>query len=123
MEMDEITITEGQDFTLSLVMLDEEDNPIPLDGFTVESKWRESFAQDSATLATFTYTIADPADGEIILSLVAAQTLNLLNVRNPKVYAVPAGFMDAFIINPTGTRELVYRAAVTYEQSVSAGGA
>ncbi|GHA05522.1 hypothetical protein [Oceanisphaera arctica] len=114
----DITITEGADFTLSLV-LEEDREPMVLTGYTAQAQLRESYDQGAALIREFRADIINPPSGELILSLTSAQTMALFPVAHPQRPRTLAGYYDVFITSPTGTVTYLLGGRVIYFQTIT----
>lgn len=119
MNQDQIVVTEGQDLTLSLTLEDDGGKAMNLTGYSAESQWRSDFEADSPLVLALTVTLPNPSNGEIILSATAAELNDLVEIQGPSRYQTRAGWLDAFITSPSGKRDLIYRAAVIYEHTIT----
>jgi hypothetical protein len=79
-------LEQGADFITDLTLNDVNGNPYNLSGFTVESKAKTSYYSKN-TIINFDASIADPANGIIMLSATAAVTANV-SPRQKLVYDV-----------------------------------
>lgn len=70
-----LLIEQGATFAITINYNDDLGNPNDLSNYTAQSKMRRSYYSTTAT--SLTANIANPANGEIILSMSAANTANL----------------------------------------------
>lgn len=70
-----LLIEQGATFTITINYNDDLGNPNDLTSYTAQSKMRRSFYSSNAT--SLTASITNPANGEIVLSMTAANTANL----------------------------------------------
>jgi len=114
----DITIIEGADFTLSLV-LEEDGAPMDLTGYTAQAQLRESYEQAAPLVIAFRTDIINPAIGELILSLTGAQTTNLFAAVTPQRPRQLAGYYDVFITSPTDAVKYLLGGRVIYHQTIT----
>jgi cytoskeletal protein CcmA (bactofilin family) len=81
-----LTIDKGATFSEYINYLDNNKLPISLEGYTVASQMRRSFY--SANAITFSASLVDAANGNVQISLTAAETVNIKDGRY--VYDVEA---------------------------------
>lgn len=81
-----LVIDKGTTFTEYISYLDNNKNPISLQGYTIAGQMRRSFY--SANAVTFSANIIDAANGNVSISLTAAETANIRDGRY--VYDVEA---------------------------------
>lgn len=70
-----IYIDQGTTFSLSVLVSDQNDDAKDLTEYTISAQMRKSYY--STTSTNFTATASSPTDGEITISLTAAQTTAL----------------------------------------------
>jgi len=70
-----LLIEQGATFAITINYNDDLGNPNDLTSYTAQSKMRRSFY--SANSTALTASITNPANGEIVLSMTAANTANL----------------------------------------------
>lgn len=114
----DLEIIEGADYLLSL-HLTEHGAAMNLTGYQFEAQIRADYRQDAPLIAAFTVTIPDPANGEILLSLVDTQTLDLLPAAKPGQGRAQLGVYDVFMISPDGGRSLLHQGRVRYRQTIT----
>lgn len=81
-----LVIDKGTTFVEYVNYLDNSKNPISLQGYTIAGQMRRSFY--SANAITFSANIVDAANGNVSISLTAAETANIKDGRY--VYDVEA---------------------------------
>lgn len=69
----DITIYQGSSFYLPFQLLDDDGDPVSLNGATIRAKVRND-VDDAASIIDFTGTVVSGDDGEGELTLTAAQT-------------------------------------------------
>lgn len=72
-------VDQGSNATVTIVVTDSTGSARNLTGYTGRGQLKRSYY--STTNTTFTVTINNPAEGEVVLSLTADQTANLKNGR------------------------------------------
>lgn len=70
-----LVIDQGTTFSLTITVADSNGNPLDLTGYTLRAQLRKSYGSTSYT--NFTTASATPSDGELTISLTAAQTSGL----------------------------------------------
>lgn len=70
-----LVVEQGATFTASVILNDNTGSAQNLQGYTANSQMRKSYYSSNAT--TFTAAITDASNGEITISLTAAQTANV----------------------------------------------
>jgi len=98
----EITIEKGATFLTTVNVEDSNGDAINLAGYTANSQIRKSYY--STTANNFTATITGVANGEITLSMTAANTSNLTDGR---------ALYDLLITSPAGEKTRVVEGIVT----------
>jgi hypothetical protein len=98
----ELTIEKGATFSTTITVEDTNGDAINLTGYTANSQIRKSYY--STTANNFTATVTGIANGEITLSMTAANTSNLTNGR---------ALYDLLITAPNGTKTRVVEGIVT----------
>lgn len=72
----ELTIDQGTTFQTSIDLANDDGTAINVANYTFESQIRKSYYSSNAT-ANLTVTVVDEANGNVTLSLTAAQTANI----------------------------------------------
>ena len=75
----DITIDQGSDFASTVSIVDAEDSPINLTGYTFRGQIKKTYT--STTKVDFTITSNDPSTGNILLALTAATTDSMKSGR------------------------------------------
>ena len=70
-----LVVEQGATFTASVILNDNTGSAQNLQGYTANSQMRKSYYSSNAT--TFTAVISDAANGEITISLTAAESANV----------------------------------------------
>lgn len=97
----EITIEKGATFSTTITVEDTNGDAINLTGYTANSQIRKSYY--STTANSFTATVTGTANGEITLSMTAANTSNLTSGR---------ALYDLLITSPAGEKTRVVEGIV-----------
>ena len=101
-----LNVKQGEDKSFSIAIKDKQSNPVDLTGYTVEVNIKKYplFKVDSLITKVFGVTpvdgsyIADAEDGEIILKILAEETIKL----NPDFY-----YLIITLINGNGNRTII----------------
>jgi len=104
----EIIVEQGATFSTTVNVEDSQGSAVNLAGYTAESQIRKSYY--SSTANNFTATITGTANGEITLSMTAANTANLTPGR---------ALYDLLITSPVGVKTRVIEGIVTITPSVT----
>ena len=73
----ELYVDQGSDFTTTITVNDDDSNmPVGMAGINVASQIRRSLVSQNA-YASFVCSVSDPSNGEITISMSAANTANL----------------------------------------------
>ena len=98
----ELTIDQGANFSTAVTVKDANGSGLNLSGYTVASQMRKSYY--STTANNFTATVTGIANGEITLSMTAANTSNLTAGR---------ALYDLLISDSSGVKTRVVEGIVT----------
>jgi hypothetical protein len=104
----EIVVEQGATFSTTINVEDSQGSAVNLFGFVAASQIRKSYY--SSTANNFTATITGTANGEITLSMTAANTANLTPGR---------ALYDLLITSPVGVKTRVIEGIVTITPSVT----
>jgi len=104
----EIVVEQGATFSTTINVEDSQGSAVNLSGYTAESQIRKSYY--SSTANNFTATVTGIANGEITLSMTAANTANLTPGR---------ALYDLLITSPAGVKTRVIEGIVTITPSVT----
>ncbi len=104
----ELTIERGATFSTTINVEDSNGDAINLTGYTANSQIRKSYY--STTANSFTATVTGTANGEITLSMTAANTSNLIAGR---------ALYDLLITSPSGEKTRVVEGIVTILPNVT----
>lgn len=104
----EIVVEQGTTFSTTINVEDSQGSAVNLFGFVAASQIRKSYY--SSTANNFTATITGTANGEITLSMTAANTANLTPGR---------ALYDLLITSPVGVKTRVIEGIVTITPSVT----
>lgn len=114
-----ITLVEGADYALSLI-LQEDGVPINLTDYTFEASIKEDFSDSAMTLAAFTATKPNPATGEVVLSMTSTVTQGMFTASDATRSRGYVGYWDVFFTNAVGTRQYLLGGRVTFIQTITA---
>lgn len=104
----ELTLEQGATFSTTVNVEDTQGTAINLAGYSASSQIRKSYYSTSAN--SFTATITSNANGEITLSMTAANTANLTSGRY---------LYDLLITAPNTTKTRVVEGIITVLPSVT----
>ena len=104
----EIIVEQGATFSTTVNVEDSQGSAVNLAGFVAESQIRKSYY--SSTVNNFTASVTGIANGEITLSMTAANTANLTPGR---------ALYDLLITSPVGVKTRVIEGIVTITPSVT----
>lgn len=104
----ELTVERGTSFSTIITVEDSNGDAINLTGYTANSQIRKSYY--STTANSFTATVTGTANGEITLSMTAANTSNL---------AAGRALYDLLITSPIGEKTRVVEGIVTITPNVT----
>ena len=104
----ELTLEQGATFSTTINVEDTNGAAVNLSGYTANSQIRKSYY--STTANSFTATVTGTANGEITISMTAANTANL----NPGRY-----LYDLLITAPNATKTRVVEGIIVVSPSIT----
>jgi hypothetical protein len=113
-----LVLQAGSDYRLPFTVF-EDGEPLPLTGYTIAAKVRESIG--GPLVVTLTATITDAPNGKCEISLTSAQTSAIVppGSPDPSVRVVPLGLWDCEITGPGPVVTRIFEGAASLSREVT----
>lgn len=119
-EFVDITLTEGEDYGVSLTFEDDSGQPEPLDQYSLfEAQIRRDFNAQSPVLASFVVDASSAVNGELRLTLAHGEMADLLPLVSSANPRGRPGFWDLFGVNAAGSREYLVGGRVRFIHTIT----
>ena len=95
----DLTIYKGRDFSMNVYFKQLSGDPVNLAGWTGKAQARESVEQTSALLFDFVVTVADAANGKVVVTVSDTKTNIVANMGHWDLLMTDgSGYDDSYII-------------------------
>ncbi|MBM7455172.1 hypothetical protein HNR62_001032 [Oceanisphaera litoralis] len=119
-EFVDITLTEGEDYGVSLTFEDDNGQLEPLDQYGLfEAQIRRDFDVRSSVQASFVVDVSNAVNGELRLTLAHGEMTDLLPLVSPANPRGRPGFWDLFGVNAAGSREYLVGGRVRFIHTIT----